>query len=100
MLDWTIGDDQVDSIYDKPVGWINASPRGAVGAYGELQTVLGYAHARIIDAACVQVPITTTMIGPDGLIANKSSRLDLSRLVEALVAAATRYTAERAPSGP
>src|ERR1700694_3235936 len=28
LLDWTIGDDQPGSIYNKPVAWINASPRG------------------------------------------------------------------------
>ncbi len=28
LLDWTIGDDQPGAIYDKPVAWMNASPRG------------------------------------------------------------------------
>src|SRR5947199_1725778 len=32
LLDWTIGDDQPGSIYNKPVAWINASPRGALNA--------------------------------------------------------------------
>jgi NAD(P)H-dependent FMN reductase len=82
LLDWTIGDDQPRSIYDKPVGWINASPREAAGAYGELRVVLGYAHARIAEAACIQVPITTAMIGPDGLIDDSASRAALSRLAE------------------
>ncbi len=27
LLDWMIGDVQTGSIYEKPVGWINASPR-------------------------------------------------------------------------
>ena len=36
LLDWTIGDDQPGSIYEKPVAWINASPRGAKGAHVEL----------------------------------------------------------------
>ncbi len=52
LLDWTIGDEQAGSIYDKPVCWVNASLRGADGAHAELRTVLGYAHARIVDAAC------------------------------------------------
>ena len=33
LLDWTIGDDQVGSIYEKPVAWINTSPRGAAEAH-------------------------------------------------------------------
>ncbi len=28
LLDWTVGDDRPGSIYEKPVGWINASPAG------------------------------------------------------------------------
>src|SRR2546421_7231808 len=69
LLDWTIGDDQPGSIYDKPVAWINASTRGARGAHKELRTVLGYAHAAIVDAACVEVPIQRGAIGDDGLVA-------------------------------
>src|SRR5262245_24077935 len=33
LLDWTIGDDQPGSIYEKPVAWINTSPRGATSAH-------------------------------------------------------------------
>jgi chromate reductase len=53
LLDWTIGDDQPGSIYEKPVAWVNTSPRRAQGAYGELRAVLGYAHATILEMACV-----------------------------------------------
>jgi NAD(P)H-dependent FMN reductase len=81
LLDWTIGDEHAGSIADKPVGWINASPRGASGAHSELRTVLGYAHARIIDAACAHVPVMATMIGPAGLIEDESSRALLARVL-------------------
>jgi NAD(P)H-dependent FMN reductase len=74
LLDWTIGDDQAGSIYNKPAAWINASPRGAEGAHGELRTVLGYAHAAILDAACVHVPITPAVIGADGVVTDEVSR--------------------------
>ena len=79
LLDWTIGDDQPGSIYNKPVAWINASPRGASGAHEELRTVLGYAHAAIVEAACVQVPVTGSMIGEDGLINDASTCSGVSR---------------------
>jgi NAD(P)H-dependent FMN reductase len=54
LLDWLIGDDDARSIYNKPVAWINASPRGAVLAHDSLRAVLGYAHAAIVDAACAR----------------------------------------------
>ncbi|HEX6392744.1 MAG TPA: NADPH-dependent FMN reductase [Acidimicrobiales bacterium] len=96
LLDWTIGDEQAGSIYGKPVGWVNASPRGAEGAHGELRTVLGYAHARLIDSACVQMPVTSQMIGLNGLIADATSRAALTDVLTALTAATTSASA---PSG-
>jgi NAD(P)H-dependent FMN reductase len=89
LLDWAIGDDRAGSINDKPVGWINASPRGAGGAHGELRTVLGYAHARIIDAACVHLPVSATMIGPGGLVEGEMSRASMARVLADLAGATT-----------
>lgn len=68
LLDWTIGDDQIGSIYEKPVAWINGSPRGAEGAHESLRQVLGYAKAVIVEAACTRHAVTAAMVGPDGLI--------------------------------
>jgi NAD(P)H-dependent FMN reductase len=99
LLDWTIGDEKVDSIYDKPVGWINAAS-GAAGAYAELRTVLGYAHARIIDAACVQLPVTRTMIGPDGRMRDEALRVALSRLVVTLVESTSSEKSKQAGPEP
>ena len=89
LLDWTIGDEEPGSIYNKPVGWINTSARGAAGAYGELQAVLGYAHASIVEAACVALPITETMIGTDGLIEDATVRRVLAEVLAELRAART-----------
>lgn len=86
LLDWTIGDEQVGSIYEKPVGWLNASPRGADGAHRELRTVLGYAHARIVDGACIHVPVTPAMIGRDGLIQDDTIRAALRDVLADLAA--------------
>jgi NAD(P)H-dependent FMN reductase len=68
VLDWLIGDDDPRSIYNKPVAWINASPRGAVQAHDSLRLVLGYAHAHVVDEACVDVAVTARDIGDDGLV--------------------------------
>jgi NAD(P)H-dependent FMN reductase len=89
LLDWTIGDDQPGSIYEKPVAWINASPRGAVNAHESLRTVLAYAHAVTIEPACTDVPVTGSMIGDDGLVADIAARELIGRAVGHLLAAAT-----------
>lgn len=84
LLDWTIGDDYAGSIYEKPVAWVNASPRGAVNAHDSLRKVLGYAHATIVEAACSEIPVTAAMIGEDGLIADPSTRQRISRALAGL----------------
>jgi NAD(P)H-dependent FMN reductase len=88
LLDWTIGDAESGSIDNKPVAWLNASPRGADLAHRELRTVLGYAHAAIIDAACALVPVTATMIGPDGCIDDPTARRIVADMLRVLAAAA------------
>jgi chromate reductase len=85
LLDWTIGDDQPGSIYNKPVAWINASPRGAEGAHAELRRVLGYAHATVVEAACLHVPVPQAMVGDDGLVTDSAARDAIAR-VAAIVA--------------
>lgn len=77
LLDWTIGDDQPGSIYEKPVGWVNVSTRGAEGAHRELRTVLTYAHARVVESACIHLPVVPTMVGDDGMIHDDAARAAL-----------------------
>jgi NAD(P)H-dependent FMN reductase len=86
LLDWTIGDDQPGSIYTKPVGWINASPRGAEGAHRELRQVLGFAHASILEAAAVAVPVTEAMIGADGIVSDPAAQLAIAHAMKAIAA--------------
>jgi NAD(P)H-dependent FMN reductase len=89
LLDWTIGDDQPGSIYNKPVAWVNASPRGAVLAHDSLRAVLGYAHAEVVEQACAHVPVTSAMIGEDGLIDDPAVRGQLAAAVKVLVGGLT-----------
>ncbi|HMC69661.1 MAG TPA: NAD(P)H-dependent oxidoreductase, partial [Mycobacteriales bacterium] len=86
LLDWTIGDDHVGSIYEKPVAWINASPREARQAHESLRTVLGYAHATIVDDACVHIPVASSDIGPDGLVSDDGLRDEIGRSLARLAA--------------
>jgi chromate reductase len=87
LLEWLIGDEQPRSIYEKPVGWINTSPRGAQLTHEALDTVLRYAHARIVAAACGSVPVTAAAVGEDGLVSDAVARVAIGRLVDALRAA-------------
>ncbi|MBV8952062.1 MAG: NAD(P)H-dependent oxidoreductase [Actinobacteria bacterium] len=86
LLDWTVGDDQPGSIYDKPVAWINTSPRGARGAHAELETVLCYAHAALIEGGKFEIPVNPAMIGEDGLVADLTTRDRIRRAVGELTA--------------
>ena len=84
LLDWTIGDDRAGSIYEKPVAWINPSPRGAAAAHESLRTVLGYAHATIVKEACAAIPVTAGMLGMDGLVADLDVRDQIAVSLRAL----------------
>lgn len=92
LLDWTIGDDRAGSIYEKPVAWINASPRGARQAHDSLRLVLGYAHATIVEAACAEVAVHNADIGADGLVHGSTARRRIESAV-ARLAEAARYPA-------
>jgi NAD(P)H-dependent FMN reductase len=84
LLDWTIGDDQAGSIYEKPVAWINTSPRGAAEAHRSLRIVLGYAHARVVDSACAAIPVRTADVGDDGLITDPNLRVEIANVLTRL----------------
>jgi NAD(P)H-dependent FMN reductase len=86
LLDWLIGDGEAGSIYEKPVGWLNASPRGATLAHDSLRTVLGYAHATIVEAACIAVPVTAPMVDDDGTVHDPGVRAQIAAALRAFTA--------------
>jgi chromate reductase len=87
LLEWTIGD---ASTYRKPVAWINASspaaPTGGADAHESLAKVLRYAHADIVEAACVRIELTRKDIGESGLVENDAARAAMSDALSALIA--------------
>jgi len=85
LLDWLIGDAEAGSIYEKPVAWINASPRGATRAHEELRTVLTFAHATIIESACVHVSVTDAMLDREGMVTDGEVRARVSDALAILV---------------
>jgi chromate reductase len=95
LLEWLIGDDKPRSVYEKPVGWINGSPRGAQLTYESLRTVLEYAHARIIAAACGHVPVSGSSVGEDGLLSDHAARAEVGRLLAVLANDACSVTHSR-----
>ena len=89
LLDWTIGDDQRGSIYEKPVAWINTSPRGTVDAHTSLRNVLRYAHATIVDAARAEIPVTGADVDERGLVADPVIRAAIAGALTRLTGHAT-----------
>ena len=86
LLDWSIGDGEAGSIYEKPVCWLNASPRGANDAHASLRTVLSYAHATIVEAACVTVPIRSGELEAGAIVLDQQRATQVREALELLVA--------------
>jgi chromate reductase, NAD(P)H dehydrogenase (quinone) len=86
LLDWTVGGIETS---DKPVGWLNISsaPSGAAGAHAELATVLRYTDARLVDAACVRIPVGREQV-VNGLVEPPASRAAIAAALTALADAA------------
>jgi chromate reductase len=86
LLDWAVGDDHASSLYEKPVAWINASPRGAVNAHESLRLVLGYLHATIVESACVHIPVAAPDLDQEGRIASVATERAIADALVALAA--------------
>lgn len=86
LLEWTVGGVETTR---KPVGWANPSsmPNRAAGTYASLRTVLDYTDARVVDEACVDVPVPRALIGSDGRISDEGVRAALGEALSALVQA-------------
>jgi len=65
-LDWMVGS---EAFIAKPIALFNASPR-ATHAQAALREVLNVMSARLIDAACITVPLHGAQLGEDGIIAD------------------------------
>jgi chromate reductase, NAD(P)H dehydrogenase (quinone) len=88
LLDWTIGDDEPGSIYEKPVSWVNASaaPTGAADAHDSLRKVLNYAHAAVVKDACASIPVTRQMVRDDGIISEPTIHAQIRDVLATLIA--------------
>lgn len=98
LLDWTVGGVEISGT---PCGWINAStaPTGARGAHRALRTVLTYTDARVVDAACADVPVPRAVIDAGtGLVTDPAVREQIAGAVRALVADAGSEPEQQAAS--
>lgn len=83
LIEWTIG---AGSFVEKPVGWINCSPRedGARLTYESLRVVLGYADARIVESATARIPVNRAMVDDSGNLTDADTISAVQNLVARL----------------
>jgi NAD(P)H-dependent FMN reductase len=83
-LDWMVGN---ESLVGKPVGLLNASPRATI-AQAALREILVTMSARIIDEACVAIPLLGSGLDEDGIVGDRELGRLLTGALSALMAAA------------
>lgn len=99
LLDWLVGS---VALSDKAIAWINvssiAAPSGGAGAHDSLRTALGWVQARIIEDACLRLPLSRNDVGDDGLVQGADHRELITGALTVLLNAteATPETAEPA----
>ncbi|AYF74288.1 NAD(P)H-dependent oxidoreductase [Nocardia yunnanensis] len=82
LLEWTIGNADLS---EKPVAYVNVAYEGCgEAAVATLRTVVGYAGAEIVEAACERITVVPSDIGPDGLVADLALRTRLAAAARAL----------------
>ena len=74
LLDWTVGGVEIS---DKPTAGINISTAaaGAAGTHESLTIVLRYTGAKLVEAACVPIPVHREALGLDGAIGDPEIRI-------------------------
>ncbi len=79
-LDWVVGSGEFEG---KPVALLNASMR-ATHAYDSLEEVLSVMGARIVQGACVTLPLTSNGIDESGILSDREASRILSGSIAGL----------------
>jgi NAD(P)H-dependent FMN reductase len=87
-LDWMVGN---ESFVHKPVALFNASPR-AMLAQAALRETISTMSARIIDEACIAIPILGSGLDEDGIVRHPEIKAALLAALRVLAAAVPRLT--------
>jgi NAD(P)H-dependent FMN reductase len=82
LFDWTAG----GATAAMAVAWVDASATaaGAAGAHAALRDALTAADAEIVEGACTRLPVTSSGIGKDGLIADARLRSGVGWVLKTL----------------
>jgi chromate reductase, NAD(P)H dehydrogenase (quinone) len=82
LLDWTVGGGEM---YRKPVAWLTVAATGrGLGAEQTLATVLGYLGTRVIEPACVRLPITSAAVDRDGTVTDPEFRAGVAEVLRTI----------------
>jgi chromate reductase, NAD(P)H dehydrogenase (quinone) len=79
-LDWMVG---CEAFVHKPVALLNASPR-ATHAQAALRETVSVMSARIVEQACITVPILGSGLGEEGIVQHPNISASLRAALEAL----------------
>ncbi len=82
-LDWMVGN---ESFVNKPVALLNASPR-ATHAQAALRETVSTMSARLVEEACITVPLLGSGLGEDDIVQHPELRAALLGAMSALKAA-------------
>lgn len=82
-LDWMVGN---ESFVNKPVALLNASPR-ATHAQAALRETVSTMSARLVEEACITVPLLGSGLSEDDIVRNPELRSALLGVLSALKAA-------------
>ena len=82
-LDWTVSSGE---FYEKPVAVFNASPRATL-AQASLTEILKTMGSRIVEEACITVPLLGKHLDPDGIVADAAIANSLRTAVRVLTQA-------------
>jgi hypothetical protein len=72
-------------MYRKPVAWLTVASAGrGLGAEQTLATVLGYLGTRVIEPACVRLPVSGAAVGPDGTVTDPEFRTGVAEALRTI----------------
>lgn len=94
-LDWMVGN---DTFVDKPVALLNASPR-ATHAQAALRETVVTMSARLVDEACIAVPILASCLGEEDIVQQPDIKSALLTALYSLKAAVQSAALEQGSVG-
>jgi NAD(P)H-dependent FMN reductase len=96
LLDWLV---EGGTLIGKPVAWLSmAAPGADDGALAALQTVLGHARARVLQSACIRVPLDPGVVDGRGIVADPRLDMALMDMLRGLAGSLVTQESRQQPS--